>query len=362
MSTRTLTVGILVVLVIVTGGILYIRSLNQNYIPPAEVEVQGTIKYISPEARIITATASEGKTLTLVVAENASFKDRDGALIALSDLSQGQDIAAKGRVVSDYSYIVTEINVRSKVSNSPNPGSSEIEISSPVENSFVKSPLEITGRAKGSWYFEASFPVSLIDANNKELARAPAQAQGEWMTAGYVPFKITLTFNKPTTETGFLVFENDNPSGDPTNQKRVAIPVRFDLKAATVSISLYYPNMSKVKNVGDECSPSIVVPVERQVSVSETPIKDAINLLILGNLTTKEISQGFETEFPNQGFKLLGANLKNGALTLEFTEVPGFTSGGSCRIGLLAAQITKTAKQFPGVKNVVFIPDQIFQP
>jgi hypothetical protein len=49
-------------------------------------------------------------------------------------------------------------------------------------------------------------------------------------------------------------------------------------------------------------------------------------------------------------------------LTLKFTEVPGFTDGGSARMLILSSTIEKTALQFPGVKEVVFLPETLFQP
>jgi len=47
---------------------------------------------------------------------------------------------------------------------------------------------------------------------------------------------------------------------------------------------------------------------------------------------------------------------------LKFTEVPGFTSGGSCRVGLLMEEILKTVKQFPQVKSIVLEPESLFEP
>jgi len=52
----------------------------------------------------------------------------------------------------------------------------------------------------------------------------------------------------------------------------------------------------------------------------------------------------------------------DGTLMLEFTEVPGFTDGGSARMLILWNVIEKTAHQFPGVKHVTFTPDILFQP
>ena len=102
-----------------------------------------------------------------------------------------------------------------------------IRLDPPKPNEIVKSPLLIDGEARGTWYFEASFPVSLYDANGKLLARTPAEAQGEWMTENFVPFKAGLKFDPPTTDTGFLILEKDNPSGLPEHADELKIPVRF---------------------------------------------------------------------------------------------------------------------------------------
>lgn len=127
-----------------------------------------------------------------------------------------------------------------------------------------------------------------------------------------------------------------------------------------LSIKLFYYNPQFDQTEG--CDTNAVLPVQRQIPISQTPIQDAIKLLIQGQLQESEQQAGFTTEFPNPNFELVGADLKDGLLTLEFTEVPGFTSGGSCRIRLITDQITKTALQFPNVREVKFLPEEIFQP
>lgn len=102
-----------------------------------------------------------------------------------------------------------------------------IKVSLPIPGEVVTSPLVVTGEARGNWYFEASFPVRLYDANGVELAVIPAQAQGEWMTTEFVPFSATLNFGMPITPTGTLVLEKDNPSGMPELDDKISIPVRF---------------------------------------------------------------------------------------------------------------------------------------
>lgn len=95
----------------------------------------------------------------------------------------------------------------------------------PLPGSVVTSPLTITGQARG-WYFEASFPVRLLDSAANEIAITPAQAQGDWMTTGFVPFQATLTF-ETASQNGTLVLEKDNPSGEPQNDASLSVPVRF---------------------------------------------------------------------------------------------------------------------------------------
>lgn len=96
-----------------------------------------------------------------------------------------------------------------------------------VARQLVTSPLTITGEARGPWFFEASFPIEIRDANGTVIAQHYAEARGEWMTTEFVPFTSTVAFEAPTTTLGFVVLKNDNPSGDPERDQAVIIPVRF---------------------------------------------------------------------------------------------------------------------------------------
>ncbi len=110
-----------------------------------------------------------------------------------------------------------------------------IRVTSPAANALVTSPLSVAGEARGTWYFEASFPVELLDAQHHEILNAggyqvaafAAQAQGDWMTENFVPFTATLDFTPPATDTGFLVLKKDNPSGLPEHEASIEVPVRF---------------------------------------------------------------------------------------------------------------------------------------
>lgn len=108
------------------------------------------------------------------------------------------------------------------------PGTDSLKITSPAAGAVVVQPLIVRGEAKGSWYFEASFPVRLVDEEGNELARATAQAQGDWMTEAFVPFAADFTsFDVGTATAGKLIFEKDNPSGLPENAESFEMPVQF---------------------------------------------------------------------------------------------------------------------------------------
>ncbi|HRH93640.1 MAG TPA: Gmad2 immunoglobulin-like domain-containing protein [Candidatus Peribacteria bacterium] len=91
----------------------------------------------------------------------------------------------------------------------------------------LKTGMVITGEARGNWYFEASFPVNLVDDKGVLLAAVPAQAQGEWMTDDFAPFSAKLVFTT-AAKSGTLILKNDNPSGLPENDKSIEIPVLFE--------------------------------------------------------------------------------------------------------------------------------------
>jgi hypothetical protein len=95
------------------------------------------------------------------------------------------------------------------------------------------STVTLSGKARGTWYFEASFPVELVGADGAVLAKGQAQAQGDWMTEDFVPFSAMLDIDVPVTDaSGTLILRKDNPSGMPERDDALMIPVRF-LESAT---------------------------------------------------------------------------------------------------------------------------------
>lgn len=107
-------------------------------------------------------------------------------------------------------------------------GPESIRVEQPSPDQVVRSPLTVTGSARGPWYFEGDFSVKLLTADGRSLGTAVLTARSDWMTSDFVRFEGELNFEKPEgVERGRLKFESANPSGRPEHQKTAVVPVRF---------------------------------------------------------------------------------------------------------------------------------------
>jgi len=134
-------------------------------------------------------------------------------------------------------------------------------------------------------------------------------------------------------------------------------------EAAYRKIKLYYYNEKKDKEAANyvPCLRESVLPVEREIPLSKTPIRDTMELLLKGQITDKEKQEGFSPV--SNRLKLTDVNLKeNGNLILEFEVLSGYSMGGSCLNGLIGAEIIKTAQQFFEVKTIEILPYYLLQP
>lgn len=103
-----------------------------------------------------------------------------------------------------------------------------IRLKYPRSNDEISSSLIIEGEARGYWFFEASFPVVLVNWDGLIISQGIATAESDWMTEDFVPFKAVLEFEKPEYKNnGTLILKKDNPSGLPENDDALEIPVIF---------------------------------------------------------------------------------------------------------------------------------------
>jgi hypothetical protein len=110
-----------------------------------------------------------------------------------------------------------------------------IRISSPRPNQIITNPLEITGEARGYWFFEASFPIVITDWDGRIIAQHYIMTADDWMTVDFVSFSGELSFESPYNvgdpdfmRRGTLILQKDNPSGLPEHEDALEIPIRFE--------------------------------------------------------------------------------------------------------------------------------------
>jgi hypothetical protein len=233
-----------------------------------------------------------------------------------------------------------------KTEESPPQSEDKIKVTKPLPNEIVSSPIEIEGEARGSWFFEASFPIQLLDENGEIVGQGIAQAQSDWMTTDFVPFKAEIGFPPNLSGKGILVFKKDNPSGLPENYEEIRVQVIFQsVEATTIKIFL---NNDKLD---PEFSCNKVFPVEREVVKTQAVARASLEELLKGP-TEKEKAEGFFTNI-NLGVKIQKLTIENGVAKVDFDEQLEFQVGGSCKVAAIRSQITQTLKQFSTVNEVI---------
>jgi len=103
-----------------------------------------------------------------------------------------------------------------------------IVVDLPFPGAVVGKDFSVIGKARGTWFFEASFPVEVIDGNGKILAVGIAQAGSDWMTENFVPFKADLKIPETYIGPATLILKKDNPSGLLENDASISFPITIE--------------------------------------------------------------------------------------------------------------------------------------
>jgi hypothetical protein len=144
---------------------------------------------------------------------------------------------------------------------------------------------------------------------------------------------------------------------------RALFSVTDSVQKVGTPVLLYYYNPSLDQGPGGvQCTSKGLVGVARSIPYSEDMLADTIKLLLRGELTSAEKAEDIQTEFPLSGLALASGIGENGHAVLAFNDPQNKTSGGACRVNILRAQIEATAKQFPDIKTVHILPEDLFQP
>jgi hypothetical protein len=224
-----------------------------------------------------------------------------------------------------------------------------IRVFSPQPNEEISPFLKIIGIVnKDGWIgFEGRVGrVKLLDADANELARGILTATTDW-TKPPISFETSLSFQSLIEGPGFLVFNNENPSGLPENNREFVLPVKIVKTLEAIQIKIYFNN----NKMAPEYSCNKVFPVDRAISGTNAVARAALEELFKGP-TRQEILDGFFTSI-NPDVKIQSLTIENNIAKVDFNERLEAGVGGSCRVAAIREQITETLKQFPTVKNVV---------
>ena len=222
----------------------------------------------------------------------------------------------------------------------------DVILDSPKENDIATTPLLVKGKAKGSWFFEAEFPVKLFDEAGDLLAVSIARSKGEWMTENFVDFETEASFLVSTKTNAILVLEKNNPSDIRENDKKIEMPVVL-MPSEKFKVQVFFNN----NNLDPEISCNKVFPAEREIYKTLAVAEAALTELLKGP-NQAEKNQGYSSNIP-EGVKIQDLSINNGIAKVDFNQALQEMVGGSCRVSAIRAEITQTLLQFPSVREVV---------
>ena len=103
-----------------------------------------------------------------------------------------------------------------------------IVVELPFPGAVTGKTFSVIGKARGTWFFEASFPIVVLDTNGKVLAQTNAKAQGDWMTTEFVPFKADIKVPDTYIGKATLILKKDNPSGISEKDASISFPFTIE--------------------------------------------------------------------------------------------------------------------------------------
>ena len=156
------------------------------------------------------------------------------AIAPQGDTSPVLDVSAQvyGDTDGSYQETVDQIleSIEFESANGTGDGTSDerIQIEEPARGQAVESPISLSGEVRGTWLFEATAPVVVVDWDGRIIGESYIEAEGDWMTEDFVPFTGSVSYEQelePYSASGTVIFRKSNPSGLPENDAAVEVPV-----------------------------------------------------------------------------------------------------------------------------------------
>ncbi|MCF7844572.1 MAG: GerMN domain-containing protein [Kiritimatiellales bacterium] len=245
-----------------------------------------------------------------------------------------------------------------------------IRIIFPRPNQTINTTVKIRGEARGTWFFEANFPIVLEDDQGNVLAQHYATAQGDWMTENFVAFDAEFEVDFGEATKGNLILKKSNPSDLKENDDSLIVPVKFTNAPSTSKVTLFFYSEDDLQNARFD-SP---VTLARTVPDNSNAVTTTLHELFRGP-TEQEMSEGARTtdDLKNLGtyYKGIGLHstladpygipdatpLTNVAVINFKPEALEILNSSAARQMMVKAAIETTLRQFPTVDWVFYAID-----
>ena len=280
-------------------------------------------------------------------------------LVGIAYISQNESLCCKYKFCEQLTTICDQDTQKNEKINTGGDVLSEkgqkIFLENIKSGDTVDVGYEVRGEALGSWFFEGSFPVRVLDIQGEVVTSLLAIASNDWMNETTVPFSVIIDFLLEQEGAFVLQFEKSNPSGldDNSDIAKIAISIKpLEQKVETMKVKVFF---SSTKLNEDLIDCSLVFPVTREVEKSVAVGRVALTELFKGTTFTEEEDKYF-TNIPD-GVVINSLDITDGVAKVDLNSKLEEGVGGSCRVTAIRAQITETLKQFPTVDSVIISID-----
>lgn len=162
------------------------------------------------------------KTETVTITKVNSFEECSLAGFPIQESYPRRCISSDGKVFSE--YIGNRIEKQDL-----------IVVDSPLPNQTISNTFEVTGKARGFWFFEGEISGRVLDQNKKNISSFAIMTEEKWMTEEFVGFNKIINLGTTTLpQKGFIEIIKNNQSDMREKDDSLIIPISFS--SSTIEI------------------------------------------------------------------------------------------------------------------------------
>ena len=213
-------------------------------------------------------------------------------LVGIAYISQNESLCCKYEICKQLTTICEKDAQEEEIENIGGEVLSEkgqtLYLDNIKSGDTVQIGYEMKGQAPGSWYFEGSFPVRVLNIQGEVVSSLVASTSDDWMTENSVPFSVVIDFPLEQESAFVLQFEKSNPSGLEENSDiaKIAISIKpLEKEIETMKVKVFF---SSTKLNEDMIDCSLVFPVTREVEKTVAVARASLLELFKGTTTQEE--------------------------------------------------------------------------